>query len=189
MALIFCVSETKSTICALNIGKIHSKFSCKNFQKCEKNRIFEKIEFGFDSSIEEHVKEPETPTNNRSAKIYRRQLKKMSYIVFQNLTHFGSFWCKIIENQWFPAAVNNLGRGRGTARLTGGRDTANRLGVTFYDLRNRFRRFWERFCWVNNNFCSRRKLTNVIPTVMVMIFHWFSLVLETFLTWKSMIFG
>ena len=77
-----------------------------------KNWIFEKIEFGFDSSIEEHVKEPETPTNNRSAKIYRRQLKKMSYIVFQNLTHFGSFWCKIIENQWFPAAVNNLGRGR-----------------------------------------------------------------------------
>ena len=50
----------------------------------KKYRNFQKIEFGFDSSIEEHIKEPETTTNNRGTKTYRLHLKKMSYIVFQN---------------------------------------------------------------------------------------------------------
>ena len=42
------------------------------------DRIFPNFKFGFDSSIKKHIKEPESTTNNRSAKAYRLHLKKSS---------------------------------------------------------------------------------------------------------------
>ena len=40
------------------------------------DRIFQNFKFGSDSSIRKHIKEPESTTNNRSAKPYRLHLKK-----------------------------------------------------------------------------------------------------------------